>query len=86
MYAYIYMYYTYRHTYMYVCMYIYIYIYTYTYVYIYKYTSQRDYRRHVTSVTGLQQEAMTRSWESCRVHFLSVSRHFFFLAFQEHER
>ncbi len=70
------------------CMYVCIHIHIHIHIYI-MYTSQRDYRRDVTSVTGhvfKKEEFMTRSWESCRALFLSVNRHFFVVAFQEHER
>ena len=59
--------------------------YIHIYTYIYKSTGLPS-SHHVSDRSYLQKEVMTRSWDSCRAHFLSVIRHFFVFCFQEHER
>jgi hypothetical protein len=75
---------------IYICTYIYPYIPVYIiciYIYTYIFKSKGlPSSRHVSDRSYLQKEVMTRSWDSCRAHFLSVIRHFFVFCFQEHER
>ena len=81
---------THTHTHAHICTYAYPYIPLYIIcIYIYTYICKSKglpSSRHVSDRSYLQKEVMTRSWDSCWAHFLSVIRHVCVFCFQEHER